>query len=166
MNISTLEQYLSLCRKIALAYFGIKQTMVPWFVSQLSWSPNQTILNRWNEHLADSILEQYLSLRRKFSALNHSTISSTPKNGVQSPKVFICFTCHNSPRVLHHLGVFLIEFTDGLFIYRLIWMVYWKSGEIPVQYSKTFLRPQNFMEYMRIYLGKKYTLFMRCSKMY
>ena len=41
---------------------------------------------RWNEHFADSILGQHLSLRRKFSALNHSTISSTPKKDVQMPE--------------------------------------------------------------------------------
>ena len=34
------------------------------------------------------------SIRRKFSVLNHSTISSPPKKGVQSPSAFICFTSH------------------------------------------------------------------------
>ena len=34
-----------------------------------------------NEHFADLILGWYLPLRKKFSALNHSAISSTPKQG-------------------------------------------------------------------------------------
>ena len=30
----------------------------------------------------------------QFSALNHSTISSTPEKGVQLPRAFICFNYH------------------------------------------------------------------------
>ena len=45
-------------------------------------------------HFEKSILGRHLSLCRKFSALNYSTISSASKNDVQSPKALICFTSH------------------------------------------------------------------------
>ena len=51
----------------------------------------ERVSNRWNGHFADSILGQHLSLRRKFSALNHSTISSPhsrPKKGCSIAKGF------------------------------------------------------------------------------
>ena len=45
--------------------------------------------SRWSEQFAVSIIGQHLSLRRKFRALNHSTISPLPQKGVQSPRAFI-----------------------------------------------------------------------------
>ena len=48
----------------------------------------------WNDgHFVDFILVQYLSLRRKIIAVDHSTIL---KKGVQSTKALIFFTSHLS----------------------------------------------------------------------
>ena len=46
------------------------------------------------EQFEDSLLGPHLSFRRKFSALDHSAILSTPKKVVQSPKAFFCFTSY------------------------------------------------------------------------
>ena len=37
---------------------------------------------KWNQHCADSILGQHLSIYKKFSAITHSTVSPTPKMSI------------------------------------------------------------------------------------
>ena len=56
------------------------------------FSPNMNRCN--NVNVVDSILGEHLWFFRKFSAFYHSTISSSPKKGVKSPKAFIFLTSH------------------------------------------------------------------------
>ena len=55
------------------------------------------IYDRWDKNVADSMLEQHLSLYRKCNAFDQSTILSPPspqKKGVHSSKAFISFACN------------------------------------------------------------------------
>ena len=54
----------------------------------LEWRGLRRECNGWNQHFVDANLVQHLSLRRKFSPFNHSTISLPSKR----PMAFICFT--------------------------------------------------------------------------